>query len=131
MLISKNFIIGLVAAIFLGLSMLSGFAALFPKDLKNLIKPIFSKFFHNLFALTSFVFGFIAMIIAYNTRSFARNIDPGYMRHCMIGFLSVILAITLLAPLKAFFRHVGVFMRPLSDVKVEKETSKTAENGNA
>lgn len=111
--------------------MLSGCAALFPKNLKNLIKPIISKFFHNLFALTSFVAGFIAMIIAYNTRKFARNIDLGYMRHCMIGFLSVILAITLLAPLKAFFRHVGIIMRSSKDVKGEKEPSKTADNGNA
>lgn len=111
--------------------MLSGCAALFPKNMKNLIKPIISKFFHNLFALTSFVAGFIAMIIAYNTRKWARNIDPGYMRHCMIGFLSVILAITLLAPLKAFFRHVSSIKNSSSNIKEEKETSKTVVNGNA
>lgn len=53
------------------------------------------------------------------------------MRYCMIGFLSTILAITLLAPLKAFFRHVGVFMRSDVKEKDEKETSKPAENGTA
>lgn len=71
------------------------------------------------------------MIIAYNTRKFARNIDPGNMRYCMIGFLSAILVITLIGPLKAFYRHVNVFINKSTEVKEEKETSKTAENNNA
>lgn len=101
-------IIGLVSAIFLCLSILSGCSALFSGKIKTFLRPIFSKFFHNVFAIFSFIFGIIAMIISYNTRSFARDIDPGNMRYAMIGFLSCILLFTLIGPLKTLFRHFGI-----------------------
>lgn len=65
------------------------------------------------------------MIIAYNTRPFARYIDPGNVRYVMVAFLDTILAITLLAPLKAFLRHVGVIKS--SDIKVRGGTIESAE----
>lgn len=120
----QQIFLGLVAAIFLGLSILSGCSALFSGKLKSFLRPIFSKFFHNLFAIVSFVFGIVAMIIAYNTRSFARNYDPGNIRYVMIGLLSCILIFTLIGPLKTLFKHLGlVFRSRASDSKLE--------NGNA
>lgn len=126
------FFVGLVAAIFLGLSVFSGIFALLPQSYKSYIRPVYVKCAHNLFAIVSFVSGFISMIIAYNTRNYVKRIDPGNMRYCMIAFLSTILAITLLGPIKAFFRHMGIFFRSpaASSEIIEKDRSKT-ENGSA
>lgn len=64
------------------------------------------------------MFGFIAMIIAFNTRPFVRYVDPGNMRYWMLGFLCTILAITLLGPLKACFRYTSaMFASPPSEIK--------------
>lgn len=82
------------------------------------------RFLHNLFAIVSFVAGFIAMIIAYNTRNFTRRMDPGNMRYCMIGFLCTILTITLIGPLKACFRYLGVMLKsPPSEIKITSKES--------
>jgi hypothetical protein len=104
----KKYFLGFTSAIFLGLSVLSGCFALFSKNFK-LTKPIFLKIFHNIFALCAFGFGMVAIIIAYNTRPFVRYVDPGNIRYWMLGFLSTIFAITLIAPMKASVRHFKTF----------------------
>ncbi|KAG5676838.1 hypothetical protein PVAND_006645 [Polypedilum vanderplanki] len=115
---------GLVSAIFLCLSIFSGCSALFSNRFKNYLRPLFSKFFHNLFSICSFVFGFVAMIIAYNTRSWAKNYDPGNIRYVMIGILSSILLFTLIGPLKTFCRHVKITLSTTSEQKEEKNDEK-------
>jgi hypothetical protein len=107
--------------IFLLLSVLSGCSALFSDRLKRLLRPLFSKFFHNLFAVCCFVFGFVGMIIAYNTRSWARNYDPGNLRYVMIGLLSTILAITLIGPLKTCYKHLSIVFGRSSGEEEEKK----------
>jgi uncharacterized membrane protein len=88
--------------------------------LKSLIKPIYSKFFHNLFAIASFVLGMISVIIAYNTRKPSRSIDPGYMNHAIIGLAVASMVITLIGPLKTFYEHGKVFIKMGKNEKERK-----------
>lgn len=85
--------------------MLSGLAAFYPIRLKNYIRPIFSKFVHNLFAIAAFVFGMISIIIAYYTRKPVNNIDMGKMDIVIVGFVAATLALTLIGPLKSIYRN--------------------------
>lgn len=85
--------------------MLSGLAVFFPMRLKKFIQPIFSKFFHNLFAITAFVFGMISIIIAYYTRQPTNNVDMGKADFVIAGFVTVTLILTLIGPLKSLVRH--------------------------
>lgn len=80
------------------------------------------RFLHNFVAIVSYVLGFVSIIIALNTRQFARYVDPGNMRYFMIGFSCLILTITLIGPLKACFRYLGVMMK--STPSEIKSTSK-------
>jgi Eukaryotic cytochrome b561 len=107
-LIYGSSFLGLVAAIFLSFSVLSGIFALLPQSYKKYVPPIYVKCAHNLFAIITFVSGFTSIIIAYNTRNFVRYVDPGNMRYFMLGFLSTILVITLLGPLKSFLRNFKI-----------------------
>ncbi len=72
------------------------------------------------------------MVIAYNTRRWARTNDPGNMRYCMIGFLTVILAILLIGPIRSFSRQVKILMRSNDDIeekKLKDEKCDVKENG--
>lgn len=108
-LVATKQLLGLIGVIFLVLSMLSGIVALFPMKLRKLLRPIFSKMYHNIFAITSFVFGMVSIIIGYNTRSPTKSIDPGNMNLAVIGLVAAVLAITLIGPLKTLYQSLRTF----------------------
>ncbi|CAG9798733.1 unnamed protein product [Chironomus riparius] len=99
-------IIGLISFIFLILSIISGCSALYSIELKRYLKPIFSKFIHNLLAIIAFVTGIISVIIAYDTKSWAKKHDPGNVRVLMMWLLAFIIIFTLIGPIKTLWNHL-------------------------
>ena len=98
--------LGLISFIFLILSIISGCSALYCVELKRHLKPVYSRFIHNILALTTFVTGMISVIIAYNTKTWAKKHDPGNMRVLMMWFLAFIIILTLIGPIKTLWNHL-------------------------
>lgn len=96
----------MISTIFLLVTLLTGVSSLFAPDLKKYISPLFSKFLHNLIAVAAFVTGMIAIINAYLTKSWIIRGDPGNIRLWMVVFLSFIIVLTLIGPLKSIYFQI-------------------------
>lgn len=98
---STHAVTGLVSFIFLVLSFLSGFSALFSVEMKNYVKPLFSKAVHNFLSSACYVVGMVSIISAYFTKRWITRKDPGGMREIMIYFCILNTIFTMIGPLKA------------------------------
>lgn len=92
-------------------TVLAGLTALFPVELKKYLKPLLSKFSHNLFAVATFVTGMISIVMGYTDLRFAKTYDPGDLRYAMAWFLGIMTVITLIGPAKSFANQIRSFSR--------------------
>lgn len=97
---SPHAITGFVSFILLILSFLSGFSALFSLEMKNYVKPLFSKAVHNFLSFACYVVGMASIICAYYTKKWVIRKDPGGMRELMIYFCILNTVFTMVGPLK-------------------------------
>lgn len=63
----KNFL-GFTACIFLLINLFAGITALYAGDFRYVIRPVITKFVHNLLGILTFVFGMVSLYFAYYLR---------------------------------------------------------------
>lgn len=102
---SSHAVTGLISFILLVLSFLSGFSALFSVEMKNYVKPLFSKAVHNFLSSACYVVGMVSIIIAYYTKRWITRKDPGGMRELMIYFCILNTIFTMIGPLKTVWNQ--------------------------
>ncbi|KRT82672.1 hypothetical protein AMK59_4579 [Oryctes borbonicus] len=68
---SAHAITGLIAMIILILAILGGFCAMFAQSLKGFLRPVITKFIHNVLGNLSFIFGIVSLCCGYYTNWFA------------------------------------------------------------
>jgi Eukaryotic cytochrome b561 len=97
--------VAIVTLVFLLLSTVSGCSALFSQDFKRCLRPLFTKFAHHLFALTTFVSAVVAICFTLIQQKFTKRNDPGNLREVTVWMLAFILLFTLIGPLKTVWAY--------------------------
>lgn len=106
----RQYISGLVSLFCLLPTMLSGLFALLPQRFKRFLKPLFSKFTHNLFATIAFVTGMVSLAMGYTDLRWSKTYDPGEFRTYMAWFLGIVTVITMIGPVRTFFNQGRSFL---------------------
>lgn len=90
-------------------TLLAGLLALFPQKLKRFLKPLLSKFTHNIFGVAAFATGMVSTILALTDLRWVKGKDPGNMGLPIAWLLSFILVITLIGPAKSLVTQARSF----------------------
>jgi len=90
-------------------TILAGLASLFPRPLRRFLKPLLSKWTHNVFGVAAFVTGMVSTIMGYTDLGWTRQFDPGHMSIIMAWCLSFVTVITLIGPAKTFCNQMKSF----------------------
>lgn len=90
-------------------TLFAGLVALFPQNLKRIIKPLLSKCSHNLLGVAAFVVGMISTIMAFTDLRWVKQKDPGNMGLPMAWLLGTLTVITLIGPARTFYTQVRSF----------------------
>lgn len=103
----KIFIIaGLVSVILLLVTFFNGIAAIYSVELKNFVKPLYSKLSHSLLAISAFVIGMASIIDGFQKHKYMKANDPGGVREWMVWFYIVIIFLTVIGPLKTAYSQI-------------------------
>lgn len=91
---SLHAILGLIAISLTGFGLINGTLALFSIELKNYLKPIKTKFFHNLVGTSAFVVGMIALFFGYEYDFLFNGTPPEAVRWCQaVAIITIILSL--------------------------------------
>ena len=101
-------------------TIVSGLSALFSYEVRRFLKPVLSKFFHNTFALTTFIAGMISLIYGWIDTRWARLYDPGNMRYISSWMIGFIIFFTCIGAFKSLI-HQSIGVAKLSLKKSDKE----------
>ncbi|XP_070500771.1 transmembrane reductase CYB561D2-like [Chironomus tepperi] len=106
---SLHAIYGLVSMIFLCISIVSGLTALFSFEARRYLKPVISKFSHNILSLAAFVTGMVSLIYAWVDIRWASRYDPGNLRYMSAWALGFIIFFSCIGALKSLWNQsIGV-----------------------
>ncbi|XP_065088447.1 transmembrane reductase CYB561D2-like [Ochlerotatus camptorhynchus] len=96
---SPHAITGLVSVIFILLSMLNGWAALYAVKIKHIIKPIYVKLSHYLCGIVAFVIGMTSLALEYTPRRMQSKENV----NMLILFTSIVSALTVIGAGKTMY----------------------------
>jgi uncharacterized membrane protein len=94
---------GLVSMVLVSISMVSGLAALFSFDIRRFLKPVMSKFAHNVISIAAFVTGMVSLIYIWKDGRWAITYDPGYLRYMSAWCLGFITFLTCIGAVKSMW----------------------------
>lgn len=64
---SIHSLLGLISLVFLFVSLLNGVSAMWATEWRRWVRPVYSKFFHNVCGLLAFVIGMVSQYYSYDT----------------------------------------------------------------
>ncbi|KXJ74435.1 hypothetical protein RP20_CCG013703 [Aedes albopictus] len=96
---SPHAITGLVSIVFIVLSMLNGWAAMYAMKIRHIIKPIYIKLSHYLCGIVAFVIGMTSLALEYSPRRMLSKENV----NMLILFTSVVSAFTVIGAGKTMF----------------------------
>ncbi|XP_037048196.1 cytochrome b561 domain-containing protein 2-like [Bradysia coprophila] len=100
-------ITGLISMILLGITMLQGVWAYFAFDLRAYMKPIQSKFLHNIHSLLCFVIGMISLIFGYRMGADHGTFDTIEMEYALITIAVVTTVFSVVGAVKSGLRYLN------------------------
>ncbi|CAD6997453.1 uncharacterized protein LOC101448760 [Ceratitis capitata] len=98
--------LGFAAFILCLISMLSGLLALFSKNLRRILSPLFNKGFHNLVGFGTFVTALVAQFYGYEF--FHHSLSWSFINVLQVVTL-VSLVLTSIGPLKALYQKISSY----------------------
>lgn len=90
--------------VFLLIGILQGIGAYYAKNLKSYIKPIYSKFLHNLSAVICFIVGMVSLIYGY-LGGMMVPYSTDEIRFCLIVFAIITIILSLIGTIKTTFQQ--------------------------
>lgn len=92
---------GLISMILLVLTMLQGIWAYFSYELRSLLKPITSKFLHNITSMLCFIIGMVSLIYGYRYGSTHDLFETRDMEQSLIAFAVISMCLSLIGAVKS------------------------------
>uniref|UniRef100_A0A182NP10 ascorbate ferrireductase (transmembrane) n=1 Tax=Anopheles dirus TaxID=7168 RepID=A0A182NP10_9DIPT len=104
-LVSVHSIVGLVAVVFVVVSLANGAVALFGWELRKYLKPLWSQRLHRAAGTVAFLVGMFALVCAYDKRIFEEHFS-GAVRSVLVGATVLTALISTFGVLKKVYSYI-------------------------